>query len=518
MYTKSNYSLLAFFYFISIAIVFESVLLFSQNEIFESISLVVLYLFCVISIELLLLFLLSRKFQWLFITVLSALLTSNLFILKLFFWDFFQGLTYPAIIISIFITFSIIYSVVYLISKRSKIIGYPMYLFLSLILIATPLAAVLFENVEIVEMSDKSLDIIDKWEEIEFKETPNIHLISFDSMIPKRIAERYMDIRELPYEKFIKNNALRQSPSFSNKVPSKGSLNAVMNLDQLEVKHRNDVFSGEVPSILTTVMKNNGYDITTGYSSYYLGKKGPFIDNYNVYLAPKLKKSILCVDEGHNIIMQSRLFLACSVLGKYSGIVDVISASLNKKNSGVEWVSKVLDTIKGLSLNVNPQLTFHYIYRPIGHASSDYDHTDDTKRKAYIKYFLNGAARLDSVLHRISTLIKVNDPNSIVVIFGDHGAWLSRAAIEKEQPEFYFSDRHSVELIVLKTGHTCSSKEVFHYSNKFSTPSRVVAAVLRCLSKDPGVVDKLIKFNDDEIDNFVDVYENSNFKARQVAL
>jgi len=85
--------------------------------------------------------------------------------------------------------------------------------------------------------------------------------------------------------------------------------------------------------------------------------------------------------------------------------------------------------------------------------------------------------------------LKKHDPNSILVIFGDHGPWLSRTILLDEQPEFYIQDRFGVfGGIHPKT--RChgwfknTGKEVFF------TPTKLAIGIINCLSNANNVKQK----------------------------
>ena len=234
--------------------------------------------------------------------------------------------------------------------------------------------------------------------------------------------------------------------------------------------------------------------------SYFFGRKGPYIDYYSTTKDLNLKGTLLCIDEGRSRAIQKRFFSICTTLGDYSSIPHLVKTTMGGahliKQARPQWPSEVMDTIQQLQMQDRPQLSFHYIYNPIGHSPRDYRHTNMEQRNTYQDYFLKSATKLDNVLQQLISRINLSDPNSIVVIFGDHGAWLSRGVSPNEDAEFVYKDRHMIELAVLKTENTCASGLAFHYSDTYATPSRVIAGIIRCLAKNPKEIDKLVDFID----------------------
>ncbi len=536
MNTKDRNGLLILFFVFSIMFSFEGIYLFSQTETVDPALLVAFYVIGIIFLESLLLFILSYMVQPLFLFIASIFLASNLFCLKLakilflfivsfflvgnlfflkllFFSSFqiFSVLTIFSLIIMLGFVLFIILNLTKHLNKRKSIL----YIFIGLIIfVFSPLITFTFNGSN--DTSDGNdtkgvvpSSILEQWKQIKFKEKPNIYLIAFDSMIPSEISRKYMDIQELPYTPTIEANMLKKSPSFSPRIATLRSLDSVMNLDDVSFPFQivNRFFSGVKPSVLTSVVSSNDYDITTGFPGFYLGKKGAYVDKFKTPVVSPLIETILCIDVKTSFMMQTRLFGVCNVVGKYSSINSLLNKKQKEGWVGNEgWVEMVLDIFRENSYKIQPQFSFFYIYHPNGHAPMDYRHTDLAQRKSYRNFFLSTTTELNKILHRLMNIVKIKDPKSIVMIFGDHGAYLSRGLNANKNRKFVLLDRHTVELAVLKTEHQCVSDEkIFHYSPNFATPSRVLAAIFRCLAKEPKEVDKLVNFIDSE--NLYELYK-----------
>ena len=375
-----------------------------------------------------------------------------------------------------------------------------MYILVGIIIfVFSPLLVTLIFNENPKEaISNLEKSKLEQWKQIKFEDKPNIYLISFDAMIPNEISGKYMGIQKLPYASVIKNNMLRKIPSFSPRVATLRSLNSVMNLDDVSFPVVNRFFAGIMPSILTSIISSNNYDMVTGFSTHYFGTKGRYINEFKTVTVPRLKNSMLCLDVKTSFFMQIRLFGICNIIGNYSNIGSLFSKNYNS-NMYSKWIKKVINTFQESSIKIKPQFSFIYVFKPVEHTAPNYRYFDLKHRKSYRSYFLSSAKKLNRILHRIIDVVKIQDPKSIVVVFGDHGAYLSRGLDHKKNHKFILLDRHTIELAVLKTEHPCVSDEkIFHYSPNFATPSRVLAAIFRCLAKEPKEVDKLVNFVDSE--------------------
>jgi len=269
-----------------------------------------------------------------------------------------------------------------------------------------------------------------------------------------------------------------------------------MQLDQTEALVDYGNFAGRKPSVLSTVFANNDYEISTGFFNHYFGKKGTYIDNYLPIKNAEFNNTLLCLDEGESFVKQMRFFSICSVSEAYSKKTDIDVFMTGTAFLAQAWPEKVLDVILQLNSKSRPQLSFHYIYVPIGHTRNHFRHNNVKHRSEYKDYYLEKGAIFDELLKQLLSIISISDPKSIVVIFGDHGAWLSRGVSTDDNPEFVYKDLHLIELAVLKTENLCSSGLAFHYSDSYETPSRVIAAIIRCISETPEAIDNIVNFVD----------------------
>jgi hypothetical protein len=351
----------------------------------------------------------------------------------------------------------------------------------------------------------------EEWGNLNFKDRPNIYLLSFDSLIPNEVATKYLGINEVFYQGVIKEKFQEIPNSLSFKVPTQPSLNSIMRLDQRTQGLNGNLFAGREPSILGQVFRRNNYKINTGYSTNFFGRKGPYIDEYitlgkGVYF----EHTTLCIDLGNSIRAKSRLLFLCSVyknLNKlqnknkenklYEKLFNILFSDKSSISLAKEWHERIISYIKRNAKIKQSSLTFFYTYSPVGHTSLDYDHKNLEMKKSYQKYFTEGAQLLANDLNDIFEAIKNNDPNSLVIIFGDHGAWMSRSANENQESEFFYQDRHRILMALMKTDNKCSNPERV-YSANYATPSRLLADIFLCLGVDNNSFSRLIDFDDDK--------------------
>ena len=259
-----------------------------------------------------------------------------------------------------------------------------------------------------------------------------------------------------------------------------------------------DYFAGRRPSTISTIFRSNGYEITTGYFNYYFGYQGPYIDRYVSGLIKPLKYSAQCLDIGEREVLKWRSFGVCPVVGKYSGLAHMIKVLITGEDADgaravASWHSIVIDEVESASKSDAPQIKFFYTYRPNGHAPKGYRHSNIEMRKEYRDYFSEQAGALATILEEVVQAIEKFDPSSLVVVFGDHGAYLSRGVNEEEDPTFFYQDRHLVYTAVLASQHYCATSENMKAQSvgylrqaerllPFSVACRGIAHLIHCYS------------------------------------
>ena len=117
-----------------------------------------------------------------------------------------------------------------------------------------------------------------------------------------------------------------------------------------------------------------------------------------------------------------------------------------------------------------------------GHAHHPYRYDDQAQRNAEIRRYaqtLNGSAtrNLEAILEHL----KNNDPDAILYVYGDHGAWLSLGMSFEDNPTFFVQDRLGI-LGGVYPPDACATYFDETLSKGYMTALDGVHAILRCLS------------------------------------
>lgn len=328
---------------------------------------------------------------------------------------------------------------------------------------------------------------------------PNIYLLSYDSMVPPDIMRELLVLEEIPHEKVLMEQFHVMEKSISFHVPSKPSINDLMRIGQSSEPLNYGAFSGNANSLLSNILKKNGYKLITGFDGLYFGNAGPHIDKGLFPPKVDIQTSVLCISQRRFQKVQAGMI--CEVAFRLYRIkrlrkLYTILFGNNYSQKVKDWHTKLVSALSNTPLSGAPTFLYAYTYKGIGHTSSSYNHSDFSARESYKNEVIKNSKELSEQLRTVSDAIRTNDPNSILVIFGDHGMYLSRAIDFNEDPEFFVKDRHLVTLAIRKTGHACSEPQNLDLITEYVTPSRLLYAIFECLGT--GVIVPNAHFDEDE--------------------
>jgi hypothetical protein len=293
-----------------------------------------------------------------------------------------------------------------------------------------------------------------------------------------------------------------------------------MSLDQLipeddSYPRGGTYFTGILPSILGRIMHANKYRVVTGYTSYFLGAPGPYVDHFlTPGVVTHLGHTTLCIGSKGSYRMKVRMLFACPT---YVTVKDSNSPLFpylfypQVYESQSSWHDIIIKHIINTANKNKPTLSFLYTFRPLGHTWPDYNHNNIEMKEVFKKFYFEGAILLNNQLKEIYYTVQKHDPTAIVIVFGDHGAFTSRAIKENDNPRFFYVDRHKIMMAVMNTRHKCAESRYPYYTKEYATPSRLILDMISCLSGNKPLPKELINFdeNSEVIKNVLGIYDKN---------
>ena len=297
----------------------------------------------------------------------------------------------------------------------------------------------------------------------------SIHVIIFDALAHSAFTNTFLGVSNpaADYLSMSDDTIYAGHMGFTEYVPTRNFLGALFELEKGRGHYT--AFSGHSRSFLTDLLRENGYYIQTGFADGYLGaSQGEYVDRY-IFDAAHLRASLLCAD-------QVSLLGFCSEFSDNT-IYRHWFFQQFRQRSRPSWVKRVINLIdQAERAQPGPVFSVFHVNRP-GHTRNTYQ-TDDPKMVAEFKeQYTTRTERVKKYLEDINRL-RQRFPDSIFIISGDHGPFLSRT--EDEDRRFKVLDRHSVALAMLNAANLCHWSKNWLKQQRYLTPSRMLAASLAC--------------------------------------
>ena len=341
-----------------------------------------------------------------------------------------------------------------------------------------------------------------KFGTMDLQHKPNIHVIMFDALTNSAFSREFLGVINLPdeYLSGLSDAISADSLGFQENVPTRGAWNTLFGLG-IKVPRRYRPFSGLDQSPLTLLLRTNGYKIQTGFTSSHLGfKKGPHVDYYHIGRA-QLRHSTIC---------DQKLLGFCSKLSEsvYEIFDEFINRDVGQIYAKGSWSTTVLELIENFEKNTNsPIFSAFYIFKP-GHAPNNYETENTEMFESYKDRFTGNLELVRETLVNINEL-RLKFPDSIFIVAGDHGPYLTRNLKEGENERFRVLDRHNVALSLLNAHNICEIPRMWLEKLNYLTPSRMLAASLACSGDSLRLLDI---FQDDRME-FIE-FGNSYFEEK----
>ena len=323
---------------------------------------------------------------------------------------------------------------------------------------------------------DKTSFVSENVQHLEFVKKPNVYFLAFDSLIPRSLMSKHLDINDSEYHRLLDENVRSFKNTFSDASPTKPSLNSLMALDHeyflnLPREAHFKLYNGHIRSPLFEAFSKNGYVTNTLYNSKYFGKeKGAHIDNYWVNIGVSICEFF---DE---ITAKFFFFNYCNIVK--SDFVKNTMADFGYTEEKDRF-TYMLRVMQSQLKSGTPQLFLTYTFSP-GHTKWTYvtDSSDDYKE--FQEEYKIGSKVVAQYLIRLFKFMKKYDPSGVVVLIGDHGALLSRTSSFDDKPEFYIQDRYGI-FGGIYPKNAC--KEYIDNMNEvFVTPTKIASVLLECVS------------------------------------
>ena len=313
--------------------------------------------------------------------------------------------------------------------------------------------------------------------EISFQETPNLYFISFDALAPRALLNKHLRLETTDFHDLFEERFRRFPNLFVEATPTEHSLYTILSLDaavyasQLKSLRKSEsgraprnLFSGQKPSPLFSILRKNGYEITTIYRDPLFGKKkGPYVDNYITTY-----KHTICNLLDHEVRTLS--------FWGYCSRINLEERSWNDLS-----VERTAAPIMKVDVSGGPQFVMAHLNYP-GHVGRSFQRGNassfETYRSAYLRRSNFAARQLDAIVRHLEE----NDPGAILLVYGDHGTQVARGLKFRDNPTLVVQANYGVLGGVYPREACAAWFDEAEAAQNHMTVLDAVHALLRCLS------------------------------------
>nr|MCH9844628.1 hypothetical protein [Alphaproteobacteria bacterium] len=280
----------------------------------------------------------------------------------------------------------------------------------------------------------------------DFIKKPNIYLLSFDAMAAENTITRLLDLQpdERPkyFDTIEDNQAIMIPNAFSASDRTTLSFATMLSLDKRWYDEVAINDKSQVIHMLTGVQwtptydsfYRNGYDLQLVYKSDFFKN---FVVTQEQKLAYWFSEKVGFCAHIHNIYS----------LWGYCLSKRALTSSQNK----IENLYR--QRLQVASLSDKPVFTLAYIYSP-GHTELSHNANKESQIEQYKKKYLANSIKTADILQNYIDIIRANDTDGIIIIFADHGAWVTRGVETKNKDSSFdkkdiIQDRQGIVMAVL---------------------------------------------------------------------
>ena len=278
-------------------------------------------------------------------------------------------------------------------------------------------------------------------------ERKNVYLIGFDALISREAGDRLYGGAALPHYDYLRRSGFRTiDRAYSADWNTRPSFSRMFNFD----------WPVDVPAKAVGRLANLGGNAAAfrrfaanGYRTQYLFSTGYFGDHSDSidFYFPKPGFGIC------KFLNRDFFYFICHP----AAVAFINGAIFDTK--GIYSNEEQADVLRRRTMSAardeQPWFTFNYLYHP-GHTNLDHDYRSAEQRAKFSEGFLDRLGRMEPWLEKTVGHVLAEDPDSVVLVMGDHGAWLTRGMSAEQilagTPEFgraeAIEDRYGVTLAV----------------------------------------------------------------------
>lgn len=277
-----------------------------------------------------------------------------------------------------------------------------------------------------------------------FQNRPNVYAVSFESLLSPHALKRFYDASDPGHFDYLRKRGFRVlDDAYSAGSATIASLSRILEYDTdlRRTEQMRAVFGSE--NTTYRILRENGYQINFMYAKNYLGTNRGGAD----YFFP-VRSFSTC-----HFLSEDYLYFACK---------RDFASWINKKLFGgtsylsvEQHIELIKDRVDAIKNGNGPGFIFTHINFP-GHTLLNHDYRDSEAIASFAGLTRERIPQIKRYFEAVFDHIVENDPDAVILVYGDHGAWISRGMTASEAGDgntiFSFKDmlldRHGAALAI----------------------------------------------------------------------
>ncbi|MGI9499417.1 MAG: hypothetical protein ACR2P3_05235, partial [Geminicoccaceae bacterium] len=277
-----------------------------------------------------------------------------------------------------------------------------------------------------------------------FQSKPNFYAISFESLLSPYALKHLYDASDMDHFDALRERGFRVlDGAYSAGSATIASLSQVLEYEEnLQTSEQMRAVFGS-KNTTYRIFKENGYKVNFMYASNYLGANRGGAD----YFFPE-KSFSTC-----HFLSDSYLYFAC-----HKDFANWVNQRLFGESSYIsvdQHLALIKDRVDAIVDSDDPGFIFTHINFP-GHTRLDHDYRDTKAISGFADQTRNWIPQIKNYFEDVFDHIIESDPNAVILVYGDHGAWISRGMTSSvaDEADSPFSlgdmllDRHGVAMAI----------------------------------------------------------------------
>ena len=274
------------------------------------------------------------------------------------------------------------------------------------------LTSVIRYGASYLERSDNSAPA--DFESVTFVKKPNVYVISFDGLGSDLALERFFGVTEPAHTATLRAKGFRViADAFSAAWATRQTFTYMFALSPRYARRGNGIVEGRHFNPTYHLFGSNGYKVQAVFWDDYLGFDRREIE----YFFPQRGGLSACW-----FVPETFLYGACSRRVRRA-LRGLLGSERLTAEAQVELLVNRIE--KANAEDDAPWLSISHIYTP-AHAPGTLLYDNSAERNAFVTRYVGKLDRVNDIVDELVTEILTADPNPIIVIHSDHGAWLSR--------------------------------------------------------------------------------------------